>query len=68
MEQVSGKLQGRWGSFMLQHSATMNRGTPHLSITVVPDGTGQLQAISGKMDIRIEAGEHYYDLDYTLPE
>src|SRR5690242_57099 len=43
MEQVSGTLNGRKGTFALQHSATMTRGVPELSITVVPDsGTGQL--------------------------
>lgn len=37
MERVNGTLKGRKGSFVLQHSATMNRGVPELSITVVPD-------------------------------
>ena len=41
IERVTGKLNGREGSFHLQHSGTMNRGAPSLSITVVPDsGTG----------------------------
>lgn len=69
MEKVTGTLNGRSGSFVLQHSATMNRGTPQLSITVVPDsGTGELEGITGKMDIKIEpGGKHYYDFAYTLP-
>jgi hypothetical protein len=68
MERLTGKLQGRSGSFVLQHSATMNRGVPQLSITVVPDsGTGQLTGITGKMDIIIHAGQHSYDFEYTLP-
>ncbi|NJM84609.1 MAG: DUF3224 domain-containing protein [Tabrizicola sp.] len=37
MERVSGTLAGRKGSFVLQHSGTMTRGVPQLSITVVPD-------------------------------
>src|SRR6202167_6102221 len=42
MERVTGTLKGRTGSFVLQHSGTMNRGAPQLSVTVVPDsGTGQ---------------------------
>jgi hypothetical protein len=47
----------------------MNRGTPMLSITVVPDsGTGELEGISGQMDIKIEPGsKHFYDFAYTLP-
>src|SRR5690242_20903994 len=69
MEQVTGSLQGRSGSIVLQHNATMNRGMPQLSITVVPDsGTGQLEGITGQMDIKIEpGGKHYYDFAYTLP-
>ncbi len=68
LERVTGTLEGRQGSFMLQHSGTMNRGEPSLVITVVPDsGTGQLAGLAGRMGIRIEAGgKHFYDLDYTL--
>ena len=69
MERVTGTLHGRTGSFVLQHSATMNRGVPQLSITVVPDsGTGQLVGITGKFDIQIAEGKHSYTFDYTLPE
>lgn len=68
MERVTGTLQGRNGSFVLQHSATMNRGVPQLSVTVVPDsGTGQLVGLIGKMEIIIDAGKHFYDFEYTLP-
>jgi hypothetical protein len=70
IERVEGKLKGRNGSFALQHSATMDRGQPSLSVIVVPDsGTEGLVGLTGKMNIRIEAGgKHYYDFDYTLPE
>lgn len=69
MELVSGKLDGRAGSFILQHSATMNRGAPTLSISVVPDsGTGELTGLSGTMNIIVADGKHSYDFDYTLPE
>lgn len=69
MERVTGKLQGRTGSFVLQHSGTMTRGTPQLSVTVVPDsGTDQLTGIAGTLTIKIDAGKHLYELDYTLPE
>ena len=67
IERVTGKLQGRSGSFALQHSGTMNRGAPHLTISVVPDsGTGELKGIAGTMMIRILGGKHFYDLDYTI--
>lgn len=69
MERVTGKLNGRSGSFVLQHSGTMTRGTPQLSVTVVPDsGTDQLTGITGTFTIKIDAGKHSYDFDYTLPE
>jgi hypothetical protein len=67
MERVTGRLQGREGSFVLQHDATMNRGAAKLDITVVPDsGSGELTGISGSMTIRIEGGRHFYDFEYTL--
>ena len=36
MERVTGRLKGRSGSFVLQHSATMTRGTPKASIRQSP--------------------------------
>ena len=69
MERVIGTLHGRSGTFALQHSGTMTRGAPHLSVTIVPDsGTGELAGIAGAMTITIEGGKHSYDLDYTLAE
>jgi hypothetical protein len=69
MERVTGKLNGRSGSFSLQHSATMTRGAPQLSITVVPDsGDGELEGIAGTMRIDIADGKHSYRFEYTLPE
>jgi hypothetical protein len=67
MEQVTGELNGRKGTFALQHTGTMNRGAPQLSVTVVPDsGTGELVGLSGKMDIKITDGKHFYEFDYVL--
>jgi hypothetical protein len=67
IEPVSGTLHGRTGTFILQHSGTMTRGAPQLSITVVPDsGTGQLVGLTGRMDIKIADGKHSYDFEYTL--
>ncbi len=69
IERVSGKLHGRSGTFVLQHSGTMTRGEPHLTITVVPDsGTGQLAGLAGKMMIIVADGKHSYDFEYTLAE
>jgi hypothetical protein len=68
IEQVSGTLQGRKGTFVLQHSGTMTRGEPHLAISVVPDsGTGELAGLAGTMTIEIADGKHAYSFEYTLP-
>jgi len=67
IERVSGTLHGRTGTFVLQHSGTMTRGEPQLTITVVPDsGTEQLAGLTGKMAITIADGKHSYDFEYTL--
>jgi hypothetical protein len=69
IERVTGNLKGRTGTFVLQHSGTMNRGVPQLTISVVPDsGTDQLAGMAGMMSIKIEAGKHSYEFEYTLPE
>ncbi len=68
LERVTGTLNGRAGSFALQHSATMENKSPSLSISVVPgSGTGDLAGISGKMNIIITDGKHSYEFDYSLP-
>ena len=68
MERVTGSLKGRKGSFVLQHSGTMTKGVPTLSVTVVPDsGTGELKGIAGQMKIIIAPdGKHSYEFDYTI--
>jgi hypothetical protein len=68
IERVTGTLNGKTGSFVLQHNATLSRGTPMQNIIVVPDsGTGQLAGITGKLTIIIADGKHSYEFDYTLP-
>jgi hypothetical protein len=68
LERVTGKLQGHNGSFVLQHSATMDRGATNSSITVVPDsGTGQLAGLTGEMRIHVDAeGRHSYEFDFRI--
>ncbi|WP_413714823.1 DUF3224 domain-containing protein [Serratia ureilytica] len=68
MERVTGTLHGHKGSFVLQHSGTMNRGVSSLQLTVVPDsGTGELTQLSGSMTIEIDQDTHRYTMDYVLP-
>ncbi|MGZ6096392.1 MAG: DUF3224 domain-containing protein [Polyangiales bacterium] len=67
IERVTGSLEGKTGSFLLQHSGLMNRGVGELIIRVVPDsGSGELMGISGTMGIDIVDGQHFYRFDYTL--
>ena len=67
IERVVGTLHGRRGSFVFQHSGTMDRGTQQLSITVVPgSGSGELTGIAGRFMLRIVDKQHLYDFDYTL--
>jgi hypothetical protein len=69
IERVTANLQGRRGTFVLHHSATLTRGAPQQVITVVPDsGSGELTGIAGSLTIDIRDGKHFYDLAYTLPD
>lgn len=73
VERVSGTLNGRSGSFALQHSSTMTRGKPAQSISVVPDsGSGDLAGLEGSMTIVIADHDgqrrHFYKFEYSLPD
>lgn len=69
LDRFEGLLDGRRGGFSLQHRGVMDRGTPDLSVSIVPDsGTGELEGISGSLGIRISEGAHFYDLEYRLPD
>jgi hypothetical protein len=69
IEQVTGTLHGREGTFVLQHSSSMVRGEARQSVTVVVDsGTGALEGMTGSMVINNAAGLHSYVFEYELPE
>lgn len=69
IEHVEGRLNGKSGSFVLQHTGIMNRGVPSLTVLVVPDsGTGDLVGIQGEFKINIADGSHSYEFIYSLPE
>jgi len=69
IEKVTGTLNGRRGSFYLQHTGVMTRGAGELTITVIPDsGTDHLVGLRGKMNIIIAEGKHSYEFEYTLAE
>ena len=68
LERVTGKLKGRSGSFVLQHSGTMNRGDEDTHVSVVPDSaTLELRGLSGRMKISVAAdGAHSYEFDFRI--
>ena len=67
VERFTGTVNGRRGTFALQHTGTMTRGVGQLTITIVPDsGTGELAGISGSLGITIADGKHSYDLEYSI--
>ncbi|AEW00543.1 hypothetical protein A4D02_24745 [Niastella koreensis] len=69
IERVEATINGRMGSFILQHNATMNKGEPMLNVIIVPDsGTDELTGIAGKLNIIIKEKKHFYEMEYTLPE
>ncbi|WP_218575850.1 DUF3224 domain-containing protein [Pseudomonas sp. LD120] len=68
LEKFEGTLDGRRGSFVLMHYGVMDRGQSSLHIQVLPDSaTGELQGLSGRMQIHIHDGQHDYAFDYSLP-
>ncbi len=69
IERIKGSVEGREGSFVVQHSGTMTRGEPSLRVSVVPDsGTDALSGLRGEIRIDIVDGQHFYTFDYDLPE
>jgi hypothetical protein len=73
IERMTGKLNGRQGSFTFAHRASMMKGDAasagELSVTVVPNsGTGELTGLTGSLMIHIDAqGKHTWTFDYSLP-
>lgn len=66
-ERVTGRLQGRSGTFVIQHGGLMGPGqAPRTFGHVVPgSGTGQLVGLTGEVEIRrTEDGQHTMTLEY----
>lgn len=68
IERFHGDLEGRAGSFVLQHTATADAGSQSAKVTVVPGtGTNELAGLSGEFVItRHEDGSHTYTFDYEI--
>ncbi len=70
MEVVTGKLDGRSGSFTVQHTGSMRGGKSQMLLNIVADsGTDELTGLTGNIEIIItEDGKHRYKFDYQLPK
>jgi len=69
LEKVTASVNGRSGTFYLQHNGIMNRGEGQLSVVVIPDsGTDGLTGLSGTFGIKIDNGTHFYDFEYTIAD
>ena len=69
MEQVSGTLGGRKGTFVFHHWGIAEAGAPpRTGGHVVPgSGTGELAGMSGTMEIHVDGdGGHTLALDYEI--
>ena len=67
IEQVTGSLSDRRGSFVLQHFGIMEKGADRLILEVVPgSASGELAGLRGRMTINAADGEHSYEFDYQL--
>ena len=68
IEVFTGTLDGKHGTFALQHFATMDHDGRKMTVIVVPgSGTEALQGIAGTFTIDIKGGQHFYDFSYSLP-
>jgi len=69
MERFTARLDGRAGSFDLQHSAQMGCPDPLMSWRIVPgSGTGELTGISGEGRVQHDASGARFTLEYEFPE
>jgi hypothetical protein len=71
LEQVVGKLDGRPGTFVLQHVGTFDGETATADLLVVPgSGTGELTGVEGRGSFQAgfgAEGERNISLDLELP-
>ena len=67
LERVTGTLAGRTGTFAIMQFGTLDKGSTHMTVLVVPgSGTGELEGLAGTMTITIGGGDHSCDLTYSL--
>jgi hypothetical protein len=70
-ERVEGSLNGRVGSFVLQHGGLMRGGSPEKTFGhIVPgSGTGDLKGVIGDVEVAVDSdGRHTMTLTYEIEE
>lgn len=69
MEEISGRLNGKTGSFFLQHYGVMDIEEETLNLKIVPgSGKGEFAGISGQMTFSKSGDVYYYTIDYIIGE
>jgi hypothetical protein len=68
LDRISGRLEGREGSFVLQHRGVLSAEGAEIDGSIVPgSGTGELAGISGQGAITVDdEGTHRLTLEYEL--
>lgn len=67
IEEFTGSLMGKTGSFTLSHQGFMDKETQSLEVTIVQgSGSDELEGISGSMAIIRSEDGHSYELRYEL--
>jgi len=67
IEEFTGKVDGKIGSFTLVHKGVMNKDSESLEVLILDgSGAGELESIAGSMIIIQEGGVHAYELKYDL--
>ncbi|MEQ9404692.1 MAG: DUF3224 domain-containing protein [Cyclobacteriaceae bacterium] len=65
IEEFSGTVGGKSGGFTLLHNGFMDKESQSLSIVIMEgSGSGELEGISGSMNIIQDSGNHAYELEY----
>ena len=67
IEEFSGSVSGRNGSFTLLHQGQMSKSAQLLKVVIMEgSGEGNLEGISGSLAITQDEEGHTYALDYQL--
>ncbi len=69
LEKITGSLNGKQGSFVIQHDGIFDETTVNATVTIVPDcGTDGLEGLTGTGQLAIDGHAEQYtlSLDYEL--